>query len=148
MTTKNSESNHTNQPSQTNQVVGLLILVVIGLVYYFRFREAPKIDGETITTTGIITMIGKKGMRGMDDPTIFKYEVDGKKYEGSFKVPLPCLTDAIAYNEMSTHTYKVVYEKENPKEARLLIKSKMFEEYNLALDENSKAFYNKYWDCD
>ena len=141
MTTNNTDS---NQPSQTNQVAGLLMLVIIGLVYYFRFREAPAIEGETLTTTGSIIAIGKKGNRGMDDPTIFKYEVEGKEYEGSFKVPLPCSSNS----EISNHTYKVVYSKEDPDKARLLIKAKMYEEYNLSLDERSKAFYDEYWECD
>lgn len=131
------------KPNQVKQAAGLLMLVVIALVYYFRFREAPKMEGEVLRTTAVITKVGKKGMRGLDEPTIFTYQINGKEYEGSFKVPLPCLS----VEKVAAHTYQVVCNKDNPAEARLLVTEELFKAYEIPLDEESKAFYDKFWVC-
>lgn len=103
-------------------------------------REA-KIEGDILTTTGTITSLGYEIF---STSTHFKYKIDGKEYKGSLYMPWACSTDA----EISEHSYKVVYSKENPENAMILVTSEMYRKYNLTLTEESKVFYKKYWECD
>ncbi|MFT4760602.1 MAG: hypothetical protein ACI9XO_004818 [Paraglaciecola sp.] len=103
--------------------------------------KEEKIDGDVLTTTGIITRVGSEFL---STSTKFKYEINGKEYKGSLNVPWACLTGS----EISNHTYKVVYSKENPEDAMILVTSEMYREYDLILIEESKVFYDKYWECD
>lgn len=111
------------------------------------FRDQSKlgkeeiIEGDVLTTTGTITRVGSELLA---TSTTFKYEINGVEYKGSLDVPWACSTNP----EISTHTYRVVYSKENPKDAMILVTSEMYREYGLPLEEESKKFYERYWECD
>lgn len=102
--------------------------------------KEDKIDGEVLTTTGTITRVG---MELLSTSTKFKYKINGKEYQGKMDVPWACSTD----DEVSNHTYKVVYNKDNPEEAMILVTSGMYEDYNLEMDEQNKLFYKENWEC-
>lgn len=133
-------------------VIVLILLFLVFLdfknktAYIVDFRDPTelgkekKIPGEILTTTGTITSVGKEIF---STATKFKYQVDGKEYQGSMDVPWACGTN----DEVSNHTYQVVYSKDNPEEAMILVTSEMYRDYGLALAESSKGFYKKNWEC-
>ncbi|MFK8007712.1 MAG: hypothetical protein AB8H03_15145 [Saprospiraceae bacterium] len=139
------------------EIAGLVIaLIIVFLVfldyknktaYIVDFRDQSelgkeqKMEGEILLTTGMITRVG---LEALSTATKFKYKVNGKEYQGSMDVPWACSTA----DEISTHNYKVVYNKENPEKAMILVTSEMYADYNLELDEQNKPFYKKYWECE
>ncbi len=142
---------YNNDPKQAKKslIIGIIGILIFGLMYgYYTFVEPNQIKADSSTTTAKITMLGDNAMRGTTTPTIFEYQVNGKKYEGNFDTFLPCLKDQFSATELAKHAYTVVYSNKNPEIARLLISPKMFEEYDMAIDEKSKEMYEKFWNCD
>lgn len=106
-----------------------------------KLGKEEKIEGDVLTTTGTITSLGSEFL---STSTTFKYQINGVEYTGSLDVPWACSTDP----EISTHPYRVVYRKDNPEVAMILVTSEMYRDYGLSLAEDSRIFFEKYWECD
>ena len=116
-----------------NYIVYIIGFLVLGAAIFwatFINNEVDNINTNKGNTEGVVVEVRER--RGASKRVFYKFVVDAKEYK-SEDLMVMCSRLSI---KIEGRTFPVVYNKLNPKQARILITPKSFKRFNQVLPDN------------